>query len=302
LYNQIDAALAKVAQLSGGNSFTGDQLITGLLNVQALGVNTFGGTGAGFAEVRAINTTAGANNYAQVTARADVVVAALAAWSSGIAASGFNQPSGVTLSADGPGGLSIVGAHAAGAVRCYTNSAERLRITPTGELLVGGITNPNIGQVLIETDLTAHQGIVFKNTSSANSGNYVIFNNSAGASAGNIAQSGATSVIYGTTSDARLKTDAGVARDLAALRGVVVHDFTWTADGARDRGVFAQEVAALFPRAVLAGTDETTEHGSLARPWMTDYSKFVPDLIAGWQQHDAALADLRAILDRMQTS
>jgi hypothetical protein len=29
---------------------------------------------------------------------------------------------------------------------------------------------------------------------------------------------------------------------------------------------------------------------------MTDYSKFVPDLIVGWQQHDAALTALRARL------
>ena len=29
---------------------------------------------------------------------------------------------------------------------------------------------------------------------------------------------------------------------------------------------------------------------------MTDYSKFVPDLIVGWQQHDAELAELRALL------
>jgi hypothetical protein len=28
---------------------------------------------------------------------------------------------------------------------------------------------------------------------------------------------------------------------------------------------------------------------------MTDYSKFVPDLIVGWQQHDAEIAELRAM-------
>jgi hypothetical protein len=42
------------------------------------------------------------------------------------------------------------------------------------------------------------------------------------------------------------------------------------------------------------GTDATTEDGSLAQPWMTDYSKFVADLIVGWQQHDAAITALRA--------
>ena len=34
----------------------------------------------------------------------------------------------------------------------------------------------------------------------------------------------------------------------------------------RDRGVFAQEAHALYPRAVAAGTDETTDGGDLAHP------------------------------------
>jgi hypothetical protein len=103
-------------------------------------------------------------------------------------------------------------------------------------------------------------------------------------------------VTYGTTSDRRLKVDGGLATDVAALRAVAVHDFTWTTDGRADRGVFAQDAAAVFPRAIVAGSDETTEGGSLAHPWMTDYSKFVPDLIVGWQQHDAAIAEIRAAL------
>ena len=37
LYNEIDAALAKVAQLAGGNTFTGNQAITGVLSVTGFG-------------------------------------------------------------------------------------------------------------------------------------------------------------------------------------------------------------------------------------------------------------------------
>jgi Chaperone of endosialidase len=128
---------------------------------------------------------------------------------------------------------------------------------------------------------------------------YVVFYNSAMALAGSIYQSGDTTVAYNTSSDARLKADAGPATDLSALRAVVVHDFTWKGAGVRDRGIFAQEAYALYPRAVSPGTDETTARGDLARPWMTDYSKFVPDLIVGWQQHDAELAELRATLARL---
>jgi hypothetical protein len=134
------------------------------------------------------------------------------------------------------------------------------------------------------------------NTSATNALFYVVFYNSASGVVGFINQVNATTVAYATSSDARLKTDRGRATDLAALRAVVVHDFTWTAGGQSDRGIFAQEAAGVFPRAILPGTDARTATGQLARPWATDYSKFVPDLIAGWQQHDADLAELRALL------
>jgi hypothetical protein len=200
LYNQIDTALAKVAQLTGGNNFNGNQVI----NAGALQL----GQPPGFFEL-------------------------------------------IGVSWDGSGGA------------------------------------PAIAQ---------------KNLSPANNGQYQWFINSAGGGAGAIAQTGALTVSFTTSSDARLKDDLGHATDLEALRAVRVHDFTWKADGVRDRGIFAQDAHALYPRAVFPGSDQTTETGALARPWMTDYSKFVPDLIVGWQQHDAAIAELRAALAAVKGS
>ena len=76
----------------------------------------------------------------------------------------------------------------------------------------------------------------------------MMFLNSAGAWRGH-SQTGATSVSYDTTSDARLKDDAGRATDLAALRAVVVHDFAWKADGApRSRRVRAGGARAVSAR------------------------------------------------------
>jgi hypothetical protein len=211
LYNEIDTALAKVAQLAGGNTFTGNQTITG--------AHTITGT-------QSVGLGIGANGA--LTATYGTAIAAITS---------------VSL----PGGI---------ALQNY---------------------NPN------------------------NTCNYILFYNSATAVAGSIGQNGATGVIYGTASDARLKDDAGRATDLSALRAVVVHDFTWKADGTCARGVFAQEAREVFPRAITEGTNETTEGGALARPWMTDYSKFVPDLIVGWQQHDAELATVRAALAALST-
>jgi hypothetical protein len=158
------------------------------------------------------------------------------------------------------------------------------------------------GELLSVATSFGFPAVALQNTAPTPDGQYVWFLNSADGSTGSIAQTGTTTVAYGTTSDARLKDDRGRATDLEALRGVLVHDFTWKADGVPDRGVFAQEAHRVFPRAVVTGTDETTETGALARPWMTDYSKFVPDLIVGWQHHDAALDEIRAQLATLKGS
>jgi hypothetical protein len=41
--------------------------------------------------------------------------------------------------------------------------------------------------------------------------------------------------------------------------------------------------------------------GRLAKPWGVDYSKYVPDLIVGWQQHDATIQQLAARIAALET-
>jgi hypothetical protein len=296
IYNQIDAALALVPQLAGGNAFTGNQSIAGSLTVSGSAAFSLGTTGGTVVTVQ--NTLAGAANFAAVFVTNDASVQCIAqVFASTWAPSGPYLPSGAALRGTGANGLSIAAEHATGAIRCYTGGlTERLRIDSAGVVSINnqGSTIPFAPRLGVVSDLTASNAIVIQNSNAGNTGNFMMFGNSAGQAAGFIGQASATTVTFGTSSDARLKDDAGPATDVAALRRVVVHDFTWKADGVRDRGIFAQEAHALYPRAVVEGTDETTDDGLLARPWMTDYSKFVPDLIAGWQQHDAELAALRA--------
>lgn len=103
---------------------------------------------------------------------------------------------------------------------------------------------------------------------------------------GEISTNGTTTT-YATTSDATLKRDLGIAKE-SKLAAIKVRDYEWITGGAVSRGVFAQEAFATHPDAVVPGDDMT------GRPWMVDYSKFVPDLIVGWQQHEARLAALEA--------
>ena len=293
---QIVAALAKLPELAGGNSFTGNQTITWTLTVAGAGSFTASVPGAG--QILSIrNTAASGNAVAELQLGNDVDprLLILDATASTYPPVSYLLANCGLIYAGGAGGMSIV-TTGTGNLRLYTNNAERLRIPASGEVLINTSTNPNGGQLVIFSDASARPNTIVLQNVSATLTNFLAFINSGGGVAGLISQASQTTVAYNTASDARLKDDAGRATDLSALRGVVVHDFTWKADGVRARGVFAQEAYDVFPLAVSKGDDKTTDDGVLTHPWMTDYSKFVPDLIVGWQQHEAELAALRAEL------
>jgi hypothetical protein len=306
IYNQIDAALAQLAQLAGGNSFSGNQTINGVLTVTNAGTHLIQSGASGDVTLNLRNTQAGA------TARATMLIGndnlfylmALCANSSTIGTSIWpgSLPNGAEIHAFGTGGLAL-SCDTGAPMRFHTQNLERVRITPTGVLLVAtaATLGPYNAQMNLAYNTNSGAGFVSQNMG-PDSGNVQVYMNAAGAACGYIAQTGALTVAYSTNSDQRLKVDDGRASDLAALRAVVVHDFTWKADGRRDRGVFAQEAHAHFPRAVTEGTDEITDTGALVFPWGADYSKFVPDLIAGFQQHDAELAALRAAFATLKGS
>lgn len=98
---------------------------------------------------------------------------------------------------------------------------------------------------------------------------------------------GGTGVAFNTASDRRLKIDLGIATGTTVLARLKVHNFDWAMTGSRDLGVFAQEAYKVKPMAVKVGGADPKKN-----PWQVDYSKFVPDLIVGWQNHESRLAAL----------
>lgn len=307
LYNQIDAALAQLLPLAGG-TIGGTLNIGGLLGVFGGGQSNFQAGVSGGQTLAVRNTLAGGGNFAGLYVGNDSgsTVAQILAYSSVYAggASGFNAPDSGSFAGSGAGGLTILASHGAGSIRFYTGGlGERMRIEPSGIVAVSTTAGPTLnGQLSVAYDGAIRNGIALQQANGGTTYNYLMAFYYLSSVIGSIAQASATSVMYNTTSDQRLKTDRGRATDLSALRAIEIHDFDWIADGHRDRGVFAQEAIKVFPRAIAEGDDETTADGTLARPWMTDYSKFVPDLIVGFREHDAAIAALREQLATLKGS
>jgi hypothetical protein len=138
---------------------------------------------------------------------------------------------------------------------------------------------------------------VLDETNNSPSTDYAVFSQ-AGTIIGSIRRNASTAAVqYLTTSDQRLKTDLGLAADLTALRSLRVHDFTWKSDPSRpDRGVFAQEAHDVTPRGITPGSTGD----DLSTPWQAEKAAYVPDLIVGWQQHDAEISALQAAITALQ--
>lgn len=99
----------------------------------------------------------------------------------------------------------------------------------------------------------------------------------------------ASATAFNTSSDRRLKIDRGIATDITQLKSTVVHDFAWKSDGSKDRGIFAQDEADRGPLNAVSRGDTGAE---ITKVWQVDYSKYVPDLIVGWQNHESRLERL----------
>lgn len=225
------------------------------------------------------------------------------------------------------GGINMQAANSPGAlIKFQTNDQNRMVIAYSGGVMIGTPTDPGAGSLFVGVnchadafyarsaspyginasitarvaDFVNYSGINVYPAVDHGGGRYLTFCNVAGAVIGSVSmQAGAASVAFNTTSDQRLKTDRGVLISTDVLLRLVIHDFVW-ADGTPGRGVFAQEAEPVAPFAVTKGTDERNAEGVLVQPWGVDYSKFVPDLIAGWQQHQAELRDLKAQLAQLR--
>jgi hypothetical protein len=180
-------------------------------------------------------------------------------------------------------------------------SAERMRILSGGSVCVNTTTSQIDGtsRLIVATTTASGLAAEFSNNTSgtatigiSNTGaatSTLINWYAAGSYRAAISWNG-SAIVYGTSSDARLKeniVDAGSG--LAKLANVKIRSFNWKESGAyTDFGVVAQELQSVAPDAVLVGKDN--EDGSIKESWSVDSSVLVPAMIK-------AIQELKAIND-----
>ena len=288
--------------ISSAANFTGTLGVAGLLTVSGSGLNEFIGTGSGGEQtVRVRNSAAGTTNRAIFMLGNDTNAtgARIEFQASNLTPTGVRSAAQLTIQAEEVGGVAIAATNASGAIRFYSGGTTEAGRWDTSRNLLIAKTSADTGVVGIEARAigflvaTRSGGNPLHLNRTTNDGSLATFRRD-DVEVGSISIAGSTTS-YNTTSDARLKMNPVFVTDLAGLRGTAVYDFDWRAGG-KGRGVFAQEAYAVMPQAVSVGGDDPKTN-----PWSVDYSKYVPDLIVGWQQHDATISQLAARIAALET-
>jgi FtsZ-binding cell division protein ZapB len=185
----------------------------------------------------------------------------------------------------------------------YGVGASSLALNPSGGNVGIGTTSPskrldvvgNTAGFAVGVSGNASSGIWGIEVNIANSasafGAEFLRCSSGGTTLGNIYSTGTSSVVYGASSDIRLKKNiVPTHMGLKDLMKIEVKDYVYKADQSQtpQTGFIAQQLYTVFPNAVVqGGNDEKT------KPWVVDYGKVTPLIIKGVQDLKAEVDALR---------
>jgi hypothetical protein len=176
-----------------------------------------------------------------------------------------------------------------------TNDAERMRIHTDGQVSMNTSSVLSAAWLSISVPSNNYNAIVLRDTgTSYSTGNYYqLFTNSSNTIAGSIAHVTATTVLYNTSSDYRLKEDFKDFNGLEILSNIKFYDFKWKNEDIRMHGVIAHELQEIVPLSVSGTKDELNDEGNIAAQGV-DYSKLVPILGKAIQELKAEIEELKA--------
>jgi hypothetical protein len=275
----INAVATSATGAAYGLSFT-TATITGSNRAERVRITETGNVGIGTSSPGArLDVGAGVTSEA-------IQVNAGSGWSDLILKSSASNGGSVVWN-DGADAGEIFYYHADNSMSFKTNATERARIDSSGNLLVGTTSfsfNPTQGATVAGGSVGA---VGIGHASGTAEGNGYLNFTYNGTNIGSVTQSGTTSVLYNTSSDARLKDNIADAEDAANLIDAIqVRKFDWKADGSHQRyGMVAQELVEVAPEAVQVPQDEDEMMG-------VDYSKLVPMLVKEIQSLRARVAQL----------
>ena len=166
-----------------------------------------------------------------------------------------------------------------------TGSAERMRITDDGSVLIGTTSNQGVGGVSIDPNLSSLNTLttIVNNTSVSNA-EMQTFRHS-GSQVGSITLNGSTGTNFNTTSDYRLKeniVEMTGALDRVSQLKPSRFNFIAKADKTVD-GFLAHEVQEIVPEAITGVKDAVDEKGNPKYQGI-DQSKLVPLLVGAIQE------------------
>ena len=207
---------------------------------------------------------------------------------------------GATLSFLGTGTASDFGIVGTGANNFVfgTSSAEKMRITSAGNLVVGGTTVRDSARLSLDCTGNGLGVYVIPNTSAVD---FAVFRANNGTLCGNIARVGVTgAVTYNTTSDYRLKnTIAPMTGALAKVAKLKPVTYKWKEGGVDGQGFIAHELQEVVPDAVSGEKDAVDAEGKPQYQGV-DTSFVVATLTAAIQEQQVIIESLKTRITALE--
>jgi hypothetical protein len=179
-----------------------------------------------------------------------------------------------------------------------TNNTERMRIDTSGNVLLNGTSFASVDQNAVLVG-SATGRIIYQHLTGTTTGTQYLNFQYAGTGIGSITQSGTTAVLYNTTSDYRLKTNAVLIDNaLSKINALNPVSFTWI-DGRHDDGFLAHEIQTIIPNCVTGEKDAVDEEGKPIYQQM-DNSGVIPFLVKAIQEQQTIINDLKARITALE--